>query len=49
MGALTEAEVQGFLGENPGHSGGHTVLLAAYKEKSEVLQEVIDLQLGEVS
>jgi hypothetical protein len=43
------AEVQGFLGENPGHSGGHTVLLAAYKEKSEVLQEVIDLQLGEVS
>lgn len=43
------AEVHGFLGENPGNSGGHTVLLAAYKEKSEVLQEVIDLQLGEVS
>lgn len=43
------AEVHGFLGESPGHSGGHTVLLAAYKEKSEVLQEIIDLQLGESS
>ena len=43
------AEVHGFLGESPGHSGGHTVLLAAYKEKSEVLQEIIDLQLGEMS
>ena len=43
------AEVHGFLGESPGHSGGHTVLLAAYKEKSEVLQEIIDLQLGEIS
>ena len=43
------AEVHGFLSESPGHSGGHTVLLAAYKEKSEVLQEIIDLQLGEMS
>ena len=42
-------EVQTFLDENPGHSGGHTVLLAAYKEKSDVLREVIDLQLGEAS
>jgi len=41
------AEVRGFLDESPGHSGGHTVLLAAYKEKSEVLQEVIDLKLGD--
>jgi anti-sigma-K factor RskA len=43
------AEVRTFLDESPGNSGGHTVLLAAYKEKSEVLQEVIDLQLGDLS
>ena len=42
-------EVTGFLEENPGHSGGHTVLLAAYQEKQDVLQEVLDLQLGELS
>lgn len=42
------AEVRGFLDETPGHSGGHTVLLAAYKEKSEVLQEIIDLELGDI-
>ena len=42
------AEVDGFLTDNAGHSGGHTVLLAAYKEKSEVLQEVLDLETGEV-
>ena len=38
------AEVNEFLGENPGHTGGHTVLLAAYREKDEVLREVIRLQ-----
>ena len=43
------AEVRVFLDENPGHSGGHTVLLAAYKEKQEVLQEVLTLQFGDVS
>ena len=43
------AEVQSFLGENPGHSGGHTVLLAAYKEKREVLGTLLELQLGEKS
>ena len=42
-------EVTGFLEENPGHSGGHTVLLAAYQEKQDVLQEVLDLPLGELS
>jgi hypothetical protein len=40
------ADVRGFLEENPGHSGGHTVLLAAYKEKATVLREVLELQLG---
>lgn len=40
------AEVSGFLEQNPGHSGGHTVLLAAYKEKSEVLREVLALPVG---
>jgi hypothetical protein len=43
------AEVRSFLDESPGHAGGHTVLLAAYKEKSDVLQEVIDLRLGDRS
>ena len=43
------AETEGFLQDNPGHSGGHTVLLAAYKEKSSVLREVLDLKLGDHS
>lgn len=43
------AEVQLFLDENPGHSGGHTVLLAAYQEKQQVLGELIEIQLGEAS
>ena len=43
------AEVEGFLNRNPGHAGGHTVLLAAYREKDEVLQEVIRLRNGETS
>jgi hypothetical protein len=37
------AEVNGFLIEHPGHAGGHTVLLAAYREKAEVLEQVLDL------
>jgi hypothetical protein len=43
------AEVRGFLEQNPGHSGGHKVLIAAYREKSDVLQEVLNLQLGDPS
>ncbi len=43
------AEVRAFLDEHPGHSGGHTVLLAAYAEKSEALREVLDLNLGDRS
>jgi len=43
------AEVKGFLQEHPGHLGGHTVLRAAYKEKSAVLREVLDLKLGDQS
>ena len=39
-------DVRGFLEDNPGHAGGHTVLLAAYKEKAEVLREVLQLELG---
>lgn len=41
-------EVDRFLREHPGHAGGHTVLLAAYKEKTEVLEQVLDL-VGEQS
>ena len=43
------AEVRGFLEENPGHSGGHTLLLAAYREKDEVLREVLSLPRGDRS
>jgi len=43
------AEVRQFLDENPGHSGGHTVLLAACKEKTELLREIIELPVGESS
>lgn len=42
-------EVQSFLSENPGHAGGHTVLLAAYDEKDELLRKVIALPGGEAS
>ncbi|HKY31418.1 MAG TPA: hypothetical protein VJV23_02695, partial [Candidatus Polarisedimenticolia bacterium] len=43
------ADVEGFLQANPGHSGGHMVLLAAYKEKTEVLREVLARRTGESS
>ena len=43
------AEVRSFLDENPGHAGGHKILLAAFKEKNEVLQTVLTLQSGESS
>jgi hypothetical protein len=43
------AEVQAFLDEHPGHAQGHTVLLAAYEEKDELLREIVSLSLGETS
>jgi len=43
------AEVQAFLDENPGHKNGHTVLLAAYHEKDELLREIIERSPGETS
>ena len=43
------AEVQSFLDENPGHARGHTVLLAAYEEKDQLLREILDLAPGERS
>jgi hypothetical protein len=43
------AEVQAFLEEHPGHSGGHTVLLAAYREKDGLLREILELSPGETS
>lgn len=48
LGAVI-GEVRDFLDENPGHSGGHTVLLAAYREKQQVLEEVLDLSIGDLS
>lgn len=43
------AQVEGFLEQSPGHSGGHMVLMAAYKEKAEVLREVLAFKSGEPS
>jgi len=43
------AEVQAFLDENPGHKNGHTVLLAVYHEKDELLREIIERSPGETS
>jgi hypothetical protein len=43
------AEVQAFLDENPGHKNGHTVLLAAYREKDELLREILEFSPGETS
>jgi len=40
----TIAEIEGFLDNNPSHSGGRTVLLAAYSEKTEVLSQIIALE-----
>jgi hypothetical protein len=43
------AEVQSFLDEHPGHSRGHTVLLAAFEEKDQLLREILELSPGETS
>jgi len=43
------AEVQAFLDEHPGHAQGHTVLLAAYEEKDQLLREIVHLSPGETS
>lgn len=37
----TISDVQGFVEQNPGHPRARTMLLDAYKEKKEVLREVI--------
>jgi hypothetical protein len=42
-------EVQAFLDEHPGHARGHTVLLAAYEEKDQLLREILELSPGESS
>ena len=42
-------EVQTFLEEHPGHAGAHSVLLAAYLEKQQVLTEVLRLDRGDAS
>lgn len=39
----TIAEIDGFLQNNPSHSGARTSLLAAYSEKTAVLRDVIAL------
>jgi len=39
-------EVRGFLDEHPGHAGAHSVLLAAYQEKQQLLVEVLALDRG---
>ena len=41
----TIAEVREFVDGNPGNAGARTVLLAAYKEKTEVLREVVALEV----
>jgi hypothetical protein len=42
-------EVQSYLEERPGHAGGHTVLLAAYQEKKEVLSALLGVRFGAAS
>ena len=42
-------EVQAFLAEHPGHARGHTVLLAAYDEKDQLLREILEFSPGESS
>lgn len=41
----TIVEVREFIDINPGNAGARTVLLAAYKEKTEVLREVVALEV----
>jgi hypothetical protein len=40
------AEVQGYLAENPYHAKARALLLAGYTEKSDVLRQVLALELG---
>lgn len=40
------AEVETFLDDEPGHAGGHKVLLAAYREKDELLRQILDRTQG---
>ena len=41
---VTIQDVRGFVEQNPGHPRARTMLLDAYKEKREVLREVIALE-----
>lgn len=41
----TIAEVHDFIDTNPGNAGARTVLLAAYVEKTEILREVVALEV----
>jgi len=40
----TIADIRAFLADNPGHAAGRTLLLAAYADKTRVLQEVVQLE-----
>ncbi len=40
----TIADVQSFVARNPGHVGARNVLLAAYRDKSTVLREIVALE-----
>ena len=42
----TLAEIQGFLDENPYHAQARAMLLAGYAEKTDVLRQVLALELG---
>jgi len=41
---VTIADVRGFVEQNPGHPRARTMLLDAYKEKKQVLREVLALE-----
>ncbi len=40
----TISDAQSFVARNPGHAGARNVLLAAYKDKSSVLREILALE-----
>ncbi|MGB3563390.1 MAG: hypothetical protein WBH85_15750 [Thermoanaerobaculia bacterium] len=40
----TIADAQSFVSQNPGHAGARNVLLAAYRDKTDVLREVLALE-----
>ena len=40
----TIADAQSFVSQNPGHAGARNVLLDAYREKTDVLREVLALE-----